>query len=816
MGFFLWYYSKGLKKFFLIWRNYLEFFWNFFSVGRFLRTLFSPWKRDVSRVHERGFHPILLLKALLENIFTRCIGAIIKTVMICVGLIFEIITIPVGFGLLLFWLAAPLLIIIFLGGLFFIKSDVTNIIWLVTFLLSCLFIIISLFTYRSEKKDYFSMPLPILAKEKWFKRVWNRIGLEGKEIDLEILSKKEKIKNFLRSIDLIPNEFAEVVEWEINRKLEAKNKRKFWLRENLMSILPIGRHWAYAFTIHLDEYSTDLSEGDFSEYRNARLFGKENDLNELKQLLLRPLQNNVIVVGEPGVGRDTIIHTLAREIRSNQLSGPLSHKRILELDIKAILADHAAIGDSDQILEKLFSEAAYAGNIILILKDIHECVDYEGRDISHILSEFLALPTFQIIGTTTPFDFHSKIEKKSNIMKYCEKILVDEMSQEDTLKVMQHKLKSMEGKNIIFTYQGLREIIKLADRYVADSPFPEKALDLMEEVLLYWENSASSRFITEKVVNEAISAKIKVPLGEIESTESEKLLNLEEHLHKRVVGQDFAIKQIAETMRRARVGMSQKNKPIGSFLFLGPTGVGKTESSKALAEAYFGGEDRMIRLDMSEYQMQESIDRLIGSQSNNKEGYLVSKVKENPCSLLLLDEIEKAHPDILNLFLQILDEGYLTDALGKKVNFRNLIIIATSNVGAQIIKESIQKNIDPKEIQKQVVDYAINQGIFRPEFLNRFEGVVFFNSLSREEIYKITSLLLEKYAQNLREQENIEVNFGTGVVEKIVGEAFDPVFGARAINRYIQDKIGDSIVKRIISGEIKKGVDFVFEVSEIE
>jgi len=304
-------------------------------------------------------------------------------------------------------------------------------------------------------------------------------------------------------------------------------------------------------------------------------------------------------------------------------------------------------------------------------------------------------------------------------------------------------------------------------------------------------------------------------LGEMQDEESEKMINLEQHLHERVIGQDFAIRQIAETMRRARVGMAQKNKPLGSFLFLGPTGVGKTESCKALAEAYFGDENRMIRLDMSEYQMQNSIDRLIGSQSSGEEGYLVGKVKESPFALLLLDEIEKAHPDILNLFLQVLDEGFLTDAFGKKISFRNLIIIATSNAGAEIIRNGIQADLDPKEISKQVIDYTIRQNIFRPELLNRFEGVVFFHPLSSQEAYEVAKLQLNRYAKRLKDQENIEVTFGSGVVERIVNDAFDPVFGARAIDRYIQDKIGDSVVKRIISGELKRGENFAFGTEEM-
>jgi ATP-dependent Clp protease ATP-binding subunit ClpC len=819
MSFFVWHYTEGLRSFFEIWKNYLEFFWHYFSINRFFETLFSAWRRDISRVAQRGLHPVLFLQAMLENIITRILGAIVKTGMIFIGLTFEILALFLGAILFFVWVSFPLVFIFSFGELIFSlaggSADLA-LFWLFIFFVSILLVLISLFSYRGGSKDYYVMSLPALAKEKWFGRVFDRIGTSREVMDEATLDDEEKLKEYLRSLDLSPEEFASIIEWERIRQISNERRKKFWLRENLMSTLPVGRHWTYAYTVHLDKYSKDLSLADYSEYRDAVLIGKESELNELKKLLLRESQNNVILIGEPGVGKETLIHTLAREIRCNQSHPYLANKRILELDIKEILANYSSSGEEEKILGMLFYEAAYAGNIVLVLKDMHEYVDADGRDISPTLSEFLSLPTFQIIGTTNPADFHSKIEKKANVMKYCEKMLIEEMNQDNTLKVMHHKLENTERKQVIFTYQALREIVKLSDRYIADAPFPEKALDLMEEVVLHWNNSGTGRLIDVPIVNEAVSEKIKVPLGEVGADESQKLLDLEDHLHRRVIGQEYAIRQIAETMRRARIGMADKKKPVGSFLFLGPTGVGKTESSKALAEAYFGDENRMTRLDMSEYQAQESIDRLIGSSRTNKEGYLISKVKENPYSLLLLDEIEKAYPDILNLFLQVLDEGYLTDAFGKKISFRNLIIIATSNAGSEIIKESIQSGLDPKDIQERVIDYAIRENIFRPEFLNRFEGVVFFHPLSPDDIRQVTRLLLERYSLGLKDQKNIQVHFDAEITDKVAEEAYDPVFGARAISRYIEDKIGDVIVKKIIAGEMKSGEDFVFHANEIE
>jgi ATP-dependent Clp protease ATP-binding subunit ClpC len=819
--FFSWHYSEGIRKFLSIWKNFIDYFWIHFSVGLLLRTLLFPWKRDVSRVMQRGFHPVLFVQNFFINSVTRILGLIIKTFVILFALSLEILTLLSGFCFFLIWLAFPLFFITSL--VFLLALDKSSMIglsfWGIILALSFVSPVLSFLSFKKGDSDYFSLDILTLAQKKWFSRIWDRAKIDSHEITAEILTDKKLLENFLTKFDLTVSEFEEIVRWETQNQIDKEKAGRFWLRENLFSKKPIGKYWSFAYTVKLDRYTSDLSLGDYTQYRDAKLIGKENDLSELKLLLTRQSQSNVILIGETGVGKDTIVHTLAREIRNNTAGPLLNNKRILSLDLKEVTSSQTE-GSADSILQLLFSEAAYAGNVILFIKDIHQYLknnpQNEGEDISAILSEFLSLPTFQIIGTTTPSEFHSNVEKKSGVMKYCEKIQVEEMPANDTLKVMLYKLKDLENKRVVFTFQALREIIKLCERYITDSPFPEKALDMLEEVLLFWENNGSSAVIDSETVDASVSQKIKVPLGEMSGDESQKLLDLENILHQRVVGQEFAVKQIAETMRRARVGMANSQKPLGSFLFLGPTGVGKTESSKALAEAYFGDENRMIRLDMSEYQTQDSIDRLLGSTATGKEGYLVDKVKENPYSLLLLDEIEKAFPDILNLFLQVLDEGFLTDAFGKKISFRNLIIIATSNAASEIIRESIQSGSDPKATQEKVIDYAIKQGIFRPEFLNRFEGVIFFHPLNPDEIIKITENLLKKYATKLKSDENISVEFDPQLSYAISEKAFDPVFGARAIDRFIQDKIGDNIVKKIISGNIKKGQSFTFVPADIE
>lgn len=814
--FFSWHYTTGLKKFFEIFKNFLIFNWNYFSIGRFLRTLLSSWRRDVSRVYQKGLHPVLFLQALIENIFTRSVGAILKLFIIFFGLFFEILTFAIFilfFFVFVFSLLSPIFAL--LGIFYFLFGYILEgIFFIVIFIPSFISLLLSFSSFREEKKDYSTMKLYDLSKEKWFGRVLNRIGIDKKDLNQEVFLNQKETQEFLRKLDITEKEFSKIIDWELSNQIKNKEDKKFWKRKNLMSVSPIGRYWSYAYTNKLDSYSVDLLT--VSKYQETPTIERENEFQELEKLLLRSSQNNILVIGEPGTGRNALIQSLAKKIQTSQLGKPLDDKRLLELNIKEILAEHPLDNSGEEILENLFTEATYAGNIILVLKDIHDYLDSEGKDISSILSQFLALPTFQVIGTTDSAEFHSKIEKKSSLMKYFEKISLEEMDSEKALQVLFCKLKKSEKEQVIFTFQSLREIVKLTDRYVKNVPFPEKALDILEEVMLCWRDESQEKFVTAQLVNKTLSEKFGISLGEIETQENEKLMHLEDYLHQQIIGQNFAVRQIAETMRRARVGMADKNKPLGSFLFLGPTGVGKTESAKALASAYFGDENRMIRIDMSEYQMQDSIDRLIGSQESNIQGHLVSKVKETPFSLLLLDEIEKAHSDILNLFLQILDEGFLTDAFGKKISFSNLIIIATSNVGSEIIKESLQNKTNPENLQKQLIDYATREGIFRPEFLNRFEAIVFFHPLTQEETIQVTNLLLKKYSKKLQEQQNIGVSFEEGVAEIIAKNSYAPEFGARAIDRYIKDKVEDRLVEKIISGELQKGTDFILKVSDLE
>jgi len=366
---------------------------------------------------------------------------------------------------------------------------------------------------------------------------------------------------------------------------------------------------------------------------------------------------------------------------------------------------------------------------------------------------------------------------------------------ENSVLVLEHKYKRF------VSFPALREIVSLSKRYMSSIPFPKSAMGLLDEVMIH-AASTKDKVILPKHVAQIVSEKTEIPVGEIKVKEKEVLLNLEKLIHQRIINQDQAVNEVSAALRRARADFTVRKGPMGTFLFLGPTGVGKTEACKALAQIYFGSEDKMIRLDMSEFQNVTDIPRLIGSPG--EEGFLTTQVRERPFSLILLDEIEKAHKNILNLFLQVLDEGFLTDGLGRKIDFKNAIIIATSNAGYQIILQALQDKTDWSEVRQKLLDYLFEEAIFRPEFINRFDAAVVFSPLSKENLLGIAELLLQKLKKNLKAKE-IEFVITTSLKEKIVELGYNPTFGAREMRRVIQDKIENVLASALLSGKIKRG-----------
>jgi len=621
-----------------------------------------------------------------------------------------------------------------------------------------------------------------------------------------------RFKEILSAIDMDSTDVDHVTNWEDNLEFNLKKIRQFWRLENLLKKRGIGKQWAAGYTVNLDRYSVEVTDVIKKQNISIHQIGHQKEIYAIERILARSGENNVLLVGRSGSGRSTVAYSFAQKLVEGRSFSNLNDKRVLELDMQAVLAGLDTPGEILERLKIIFSEAVSAGNVILIIDEIHNYLGSDkgpaALDITSVILPYLSSSSFQVIGITTYDGWHKYVETNASIKNLFVKVEVVEPTIEQTILILEDMLPGLEKRyKISASYRILRDIVGLTERYVPDIPFPEKAIDILTEAFVY-SSSMGEKVISPEDVNKIISERVEVPVGTIQETEREKLLALEERIHQRIINQEEAVKVISEAMRRARTGIKGGKKPIGSFLFLGPTGVGKTETSKALAEAYYGSDERMIRFDMSEYQEINSIGRLIGSMEMKEPGLFTKAITDNPFSLILLDEIEKAHPNILNLFLQVFDEGWVTDALGKKVNLTDCIIIGTSNAGAELIRQKVKEGKLLDSFKEDLVDYLLKNGVFKPEFLNRFDAVVIFKPLTHEHLIKIAILMMNDLSRRLLDGTGIRLVVNPDLIEKIVELGYQPEFGARPMRRVIQDEIESKIAKRILQFNLKRG-DFI-------
>ncbi len=577
-------------------------------------------------------------------------------------------------------------------------------------------------------------------------------------------------------------------------------------------IIPLGETLGYGYTNTLGKYGVDLtSQALPTAHINEEL------LQKINSVLIRPADNNVLLIGEPGVGRHTTLNMLASAIQKRLLPD-LGGKKVILLNTVLLLGTGEDISHSKSILQEIIYEAIHAGNIILAIDQMDKIAGNEKVNLSQVLIQSLK-PQLPVIAIAALDDYNEFLRGNASLIKLFEKIDIEESSPAQTLSILIEKAYEEYKLAGIKTYlTSLLEIIRGSNKLLALRQQPEKSIVLFNDI--YGDAKHNKlQVITPPEVDKILSGLTPIPVGQIGNDEGKLLKNLEESLHKFIIGQDEAVVQISKAMRRGRTELGDSDRPIGSFLFLGPTGVGKTETAKVLAHTYFGTSKNMIRLDMSEFQDSDAIKKLIGDPTSKSPGILTSKVRQNPFSVLLLDEFEKANTAANNLFLQILDEGYATDALGKKVSFSNTIIIATSNAGAEFIRErlampgriqgatlgSTQGRSLNSDLSKDVLNHVLEKGLFSPELINRFDAVVVFRQLTQDEIVKVTELMLKSLSNRLKETKNITLEITPELAAKIADASFDPEFGARPIRRYIQNHIEDDIAKMILDDKIKNG-----------
>lgn len=639
-----------------------------------------------------------------------------------------------------------------------------------------------------------------------------------------------------------------------------------------------------AKTSALDYFSRDLTQLA-REDKLDPIIGREKEIERIIQILVRRKKNNPVLIGEAGVGKTAIVEGLAQRIVENRVPPILRSKRVLALDLAALVAGTKYRGQFEERLKTVLQEIIKSGNCIIFIDELHTIVGAgaaEGAiDASNMLKPTLARGEIQCIGATTFEEYRRYIEKHSALERRFQPIIVEPPTAAETVKILEGLKEKYElHHNVIYTQSALEAAAYLSDRYITDRFLPDKAIDIIDEAgarvkllrpivnkeweeiekkiervkrmkeeavraqefekaaelrdeqkrltdLLKkkrkeWEKAGSFPVVNPEDIAQVTSMWTGIPLSRIEESESQRLLKMEEELKKRIVGQDEAIGVVARAIRRSRAGVKDPRRPIGSFIFLGPTGVGKTELARVLARFLFGHEDALIRLDMSEYMEKFNVSRLVGAPPGyvgyEEGGQLTEKVRRKPYSCVLFDEIEKAHPDVFNILLQILEDGQLTDSLGRKVNFKNTVIIMTSNIATAEIKKAQMIGFHPEEealSYEKMREKLLTEvkRVFRPEFLNRVDEVIVFRQLGKEEMKKIVDVQLRDIQERLAEK-RLKVVLSESARELLVEEGFDPEYGARPIKRTIRRLVEDPLAEEILKGKFREGSTIIIEREE--
>ncbi len=645
------------------------------------------------------------------------------------------------------------------------------------------------------------------------------VGLEEVEAESLFLALvvSDPLSKYFKDRKIEIEDARNTVLWTRNwSQARVRSNRSRKIKHSVMN-----KAWTARVTPELDRFSYDLTDHARAGL-TGHIVGRKDELNNLMRILERSSKNNALLIGEEGSGRKSIIKELANRMIKDQVLPTLQDKRLVVLDVGALVAGARAGGDLELRINQMLADMGKSGNIILFIPDIHNMAaagSGEGFDASKILSPILSQGLFQIIGTTDYRSYHKYIEPRSDFANSFDMIKVDELDEEKTMEILAIQAKAIEAREgIIMTYGAIKKTVELSKKYITNRILPGKAIDLLSETAVEVRRKGSGSVLRDHDVMEVITEKTGIPLSDVNAIEADKLLNLEDNLHKRVIGQHEAVRAISSAIRRVRVGMKHENRPIGTFLFLGPTGVGKTELAKALAQAYYGDENAMIRIDMSEYQTTDSVEKLIGSSSDLNEassgGILTEAVKRKPFSLVLLDELEKAHKNVFNLFLQVFDDGRLTDNLGRTVDFTNTIIIATSNAGSKVISKIVIDEEDSNERILQLLEPYLLQS-FAPEFLNRFTARIVFRSLSEKDIMAIAKLQIRNLAKRMDDAQGIKIEISDEALRLIAKMGFSPEYGARYLQRTIQEKAENLIAMKFLKGEIKRGDVFKIKESDI-
>ncbi|MBI3250467.1 MAG: ATP-dependent Clp protease ATP-binding subunit [Candidatus Andersenbacteria bacterium] len=616
---------------------------------------------------------------------------------------------------------------------------------------------------------------------------------------------------FLRRRQLQEEDIRFAVWWEEARRAWHHQRLRWWSEENLLDFTGIGISWAAGFTPLVDQFSRPPRG---SAWDIGAAHPKQVDL--LINSLARRRQSNVLLVGQPGVGRIGVIKEVMRRIAAGTAHPALESQRVLYVHVSQLISGGNSRPQQIAIVSRALNEMERAGNVIVVLDGLSGALGGgEGvANITDVLVPFFSSPTVRVVAVMSLDDYHQRLAGNSELEHLFEIVEVPPLSEERTLKLLALMVEQWEKKSGVFLpYRTLEEIVKSTASILPHIPFPEKAFDVLEEVVVEAEGSKTVTILPEDV-DAVITRKTGIDFGKVRQEEAGRLLSLADQIHRRVVNQHEGVEAVSRAMIRARAGVRSGKHPIGTFLFLGPTGVGKTETAKALAEAYFGAESYLQRLDMSEFQGSDAIERLIGTVGRPI-GRLTGLVAEHPFSVILLDEFEKASVAVQELFLPLLDEGYITDARGRKYSFVHSIIIATSNAGAELIRTSVTDDgTFPPDFDTRLREHILQKGIFLPELLNRFDGVVTFVPLSAQHIREVAIRMMTSLNARLDAQHGITIAVTDELINYLAATGYDPEFGARPMKRLIQDKVEYWIAQQLIAGRVEGGQQLTVPVSQ--
>jgi ATP-dependent Clp protease ATP-binding subunit ClpC len=571
----------------------------------------------------------------------------------------------------------------------------------------------------------------------------------------------------------------------------------------------VAESWIYGYTYILDHFSSNLND-KVEEEKDVFGIGHDEALESLISTLGKVSNKNALLIGEAGTGKSSLILGVAQRINRGNVPLQIKDKRIIQLDINALIA-HSSKPDQnmEELVGKAMNELAAAGDVILFIDEIQELMPAKAEDSGHslagIMLPYILEGKFPIVGTVNNSDYKKYFYSNESLRQTFTNIVVEEVTLDDALYILETKIDTLE-KNFgcYITFPALISAVELAHRYIKERKLPSSAVQTIESACS-WAQANNIDVLRAEHVAKAVSIQKKINVTAITTEETTNLMKLEENIRKRVIGQDEAVSAVVEALRRSRADIRNPNKPIGVYLFMGPTGVGKTHISKVVCEEFFGEDHKMIRVDMSEYQELDSIDKFLGSSGANSSNStsLVDQIKRNPHTVVLFDEIEKAHPQILDLFLQIFDEGRLTSNMGETVDFTNAIIICTSNIGSKILLDTLQQSNTLWEEAKSRALIELNHSL-RPELLNRFDKVIVFQPHNLDNLSKITILLLTELAQRLSKK-GFVLKWNEQIPMLIANKAKIPGMGARPLRRYIQDNIEGKIAQEIIQGSIQSG-----------